>query len=257
MAALCSGGGAARKGPQTGGKAAKEGRFAFSGDPRRADHRRHFLGQGLVPESGTIPRLREPDSARPRLRAQRFSPRPENRRRPCGRPGQRHPPLFSDRRDPPSEGAGLEGGQKSLYGENRIPLGTASGKAVSGGHGDRHPPADRTLPRARRDILPLFLPGLGIHVQARRRGFLRHRRPPRSGTGSALPLARRGPSGADRRARCGGSCGLAWDGGQDDRGGGSGRDLRHRDRRGTDGGPAGHTDYTQTGQERENPRRIN
>ncbi len=117
-------------------------------------------------------------------------------------------------------------------------------------------PADRALPGARRDLLSLLLPGLGLHVQARRRRSLRHRRPSRPGTGAAFSSARRGPSGADRRARCGGSGGLARDGGQDDRRGGSRRDLRHRDRRGA-GGSAGHADCVETGQERRNPYRIN
>lgn len=138
-----------------------------------------------------------------------------------------------------------------MHGKDRLPFGTPPGKALPGGHGDRNQAADGALPGARRDLLSLLLSGLGLHVQARRSRALRRRRPPRPGTGVALQPARRGPSGADRRARGGGSGGLARDAGQDDRRRGSRRDLRHRDRR-TAGGPAARTGNAKTRQRRGN-----
>ena len=97
MGALRFGRRAPRQGRARDGEAAQEGPSGRAGDDRRARHRHHVLGQGVVRQPGTLPRLREPPAARPHLCAQRLGGRSADRAARSDGAGQRLVALHGHR----------------------------------------------------------------------------------------------------------------------------------------------------------------
>ena len=177
-------------------KLAKKGARRLAGRHRRPQDRQDVLGQGLVRQPRALQRLREPAAARPHLRAQRLGGRSADRAGRGDRDGERLGPL-SDR----GEGGGrpegpLERRLQGLRGRHRLARRAAARAILSGRDGAHLSREDRSLPVAGGDHIHVQLSGLGVDVQARRGGALRHRRPAGRAARSPVRAAQGGPAGS-------------------------------------------------------------
>ena len=186
ISALRPGGPAAAPGGPRGREAAQEGPGRLAGRHRGPDHRRHLLGQGLVRQPGIVQRLRQPPAARPHLRPQRLgratcrSSRARSRRWSAARSFTRSTitiaPLpdsalaSASRRAAPARSARSSSCCKGKLSKSVMDVVTAARR--------------RPVPQAARDQDVVLLPGLGRHVQARRRRAVRRRRAARSASPS-------------------------------------------------------------------------
>ena len=105
--------------------------------------------------------------------------------------GQRLGALQGQDRHRAGRGDALESHLPGLRRQHRFAGRAAAGPPRQGRHGPGLPGGRRPVSGARGDQAVLQLPGLGRHVQARRGGALRRRRPARRKPGAAVRAARR------------------------------------------------------------------
>ena len=95
----------------------------------------------------------------------------------------------------------LEVRQGSMRRPDRLTRRAPPGTALEERHGRRDPAQRRPLPEAGRDRDEVLLSRLGRHVQACRRGDVRHRRAARPEARAAVPAPQGRSPGADRGGR--------------------------------------------------------
>ena len=158
-----------KKAEKAAARARKGGRRSLARGSLSWRYRQDFLGQGVVPQSGVLQRLCQPLAARTHLCAQRFGDRPQDHKRRSARQGHGVESLQCQRHCRCRSPEAVAVHQRRLRGLDRFAGRTSARPTFQRRDGTNLQAEYRPLPCAEGNSIQLQLPGLGFHVQARRR----------------------------------------------------------------------------------------